>query len=293
MSHDNPPPSFYGCCCIEIDGDNLTVSCKLRDPETGELYNLEKTYDLRPLTNYIARRIRAHHASLHGDTEVAGLGSFLSKAKNAAKRIASSKGVKELWKKVKPLTQEFIKSAVPGGAATYALAEKTYNVVEKAAKGDKRALAELKSVATKAAAGNPLAREVMKTAKVLNNAQKLKNLKSLSPLGRQIATRATRGLTPLVRPSADAKDYETAIEQFENIDYADESAAADDIRAMANEGADITDMVEGWKEWGFSRKFRSPLQSIADQSPGIGFTARSLYSDGLETMRKIALARSR
>lgn len=303
MANDTPPPAFYNCCKAEIECDEngeecaVTVSCQLRDSDTGKVFHLEKTVHLQPLIDFLDRKFRAYHASLHASEthageRIEGLGSLLSKAKNAAKRIASSKAAKDLWLKVKPLTKKFIENSIPGGAATFALAERTYDTVNKARKGDPKALAEIKSISQKALAGNPLAKEIMRTAKVLNNAQKLKDGLPLTQ-GKSLAARASSAASPFVRPSRDTKEYEKNVTKDElvDIDYQDEADSARAIREMAEGGADITDIVEGWKEWMYSKQYRSPMKAILDSSPGVGMAARSLYTDGVNTLRARALVR--
>jgi hypothetical protein len=42
--------------------------------------------------------------------------------------------------------------------------------------------------------------------------------------------------------------------------------------------------VDGWREWFFSSPYRSPLGSVVDASPGVGFAARKLYRGGLDIL---------
>ncbi len=193
IDSETPPPSFRQYCNAELNEDGtLTVSCAIRDKHTGEMFRFEETVDPQPIAQLIAHNLIA----MSGETSVAGLGSFLSKAKNAAVKVASNNGIKAVWKKVSPVVKELAKE-VPGGGVAIALAAKTADTVAAARKGDKKALETLKNAAAKAVNGNELAAEVMKTAKTLSTMMDIKEGKDGTDLAKRLAL-IERTLSPLI-----------------------------------------------------------------------------------------------
>jgi hypothetical protein len=347
------PPAFRNCCRAEIICDDsgqecaLSLSCQVRNRRTGQIINLQKSIDLRPLTEYIRDQLIAYH----GD-QIAGLGDFLSKAADAAKRVAASKGIQDLYKKVKAVATPVAKAAIkelPGGEATMALATKTYDQVMKARGGDIKALADLKKVATKALSGNPLAAQIMSTAKKLSTAQDVKEGKDpadiahrtarieavLNPLlpsqvrdhrtvtsgstdyliGLEyiIGRRARKAKRPTPRggmaaKALKAKPFHKRLTPAAKRIVAPPPAIANPMMAklaphkvaeeireteeeiideMIDEGygeEEIVEEISGWREWLYSRPFRSPAQAALQGDIGAGMRMRYLYNNGLNAI---------
>ena len=341
------PNPFRQACCVEIDGQILTVSCDVKNHRTGDIHHIRKSFDLEPLTAYIYDQLVAVHQQMHGEVDVSGLGSFLSRATDAAKRIASSKGIQSVYNKVKSVAGPAIKSAIkdiPGGEATMALATKTYDQVMKARSGDKGALADLKKVASKALAGNQLASQIMDTAKKLSAVQNTKEGKDptdlawrttriealLHPLlpanrgakggvsvsgayaydiiGARGAKRpATRGgaiaraqlaarkkaakkmaraaappprvITPAVRRMVAPKP--------DDAYKAPKIVEEEIIEEMEEEGYDeeqIEEEISGWREWLYTRPYRSPAAAALQGDIGAGMRLRYLYTNGMDAI---------
>lgn len=190
------PEAFRNHCTVDLEGDHLTVSCCMRDRLTGEVHELVKEYDLAPLTQFLHNQFTAMHIAEHGDTNVSGLASFLHKAKNAAVRIATSKAAKELYNAANSDIGRAVISNLPGGAAALTAATITAKTVEKARKGNKKALDSLMKLSKKALAGDGLAHELMTTAKTMNAMLDVKEGKDSPDIAHRLANVEAR-LHPL------------------------------------------------------------------------------------------------
>ncbi len=333
---ENPPEHFRQFCTAEVNDDGtVTVAVALRDKVTGEVYRFDKTVDPEPIARYIAHQF----AMMNGDTSVAGIGSFLSKAKSAALKVASTKGIKEVWKAASPIMKELAKE-VPGGSAAMALATKTADTVAAARKGSKSAIATLKNAAIKAANGNELAAEVMKTAKTLSTMMDVKEGKDSPELAHRLAL-VERALHPLIpnptvpqspykvgamMPLRDAlkraKSAKAAKQRFgmpkrnaerkfvapkasvpppvvkrmampaqpEPLPEEIDEELTDYAMEMAEEGYgedEIAEEISGWRDWLYSRPFRTPAKAMLQGDFGASTTMRSLYANGLESVASL------
>jgi hypothetical protein len=229
-TNNNPPPSFRNYCSAELNEDGtITVRCEVK----GNCY--EHTVDPAPIAQYIAEQF----ASEQG-TDISGLGSYLSKAASAAKKVATSSAVKAVWAKASPAIKAAAAS-VPGGAATMAVATITYNTVAKARSGDPAAIASIKSAATKALNGNPLASEVMKTAKTFNAMLNVKEGKAPTDLAARLAS-VERVLNPLLRSPASnytigaVRNHRTQQSRFPNSPFSPFSPMARGAQRSATRG---------------------------------------------------------
>lgn len=305
----NPPASFRQCCTCDVSDGIVTVTCNLRDTRTGEVFSIEESVDTLPIAEEIA-----------GALAIGGIGDYLSKAASAAKKVASSKAIKAVWSKASPIVKELAKE-VPGGSAAMALAMKTADTVAAARKGDKAAIKALKNTALKAAQGHPLAKEVMKTAKVLGRMQSAKEGKDPTDLAKRMAL-IERTLNPLlgnpqsgykvgaVRPGyltpkmqAKLKAKLDAKRKRNKPAIARKAAvpspriaprSEEELYEMAEEmyqdgyaSEEIQEEISGWREWMFHRPYRTAAAAALSGDIGASLTLRSLYTNGLQNIASL------
>ena len=139
----------------------LTGSCCI---DNGQC--IESSINLTPILDAIWNKIVEQHAQLHGgyrpgpDTiESAGLGSLYRRAVKTARRVATSRVVKDLKKRVKEAAP-YIKEAaklVPYGERAVAVVEKLDELIESARAGDGESIEKVQALVDAAKGGNPVA----------------------------------------------------------------------------------------------------------------------------------------
>lgn len=328
-------------CTTEIDENGVvTARCEITDSVSGQTFAFEESIDSNEIAGYIADRFAE-------DPAIAGLGSWLSSAKNAAVKVAKSSAIKGVLKKAGPVVKA-LASEVPGGSTALALAMKTADTVNQARNGSKSALTALKNTAAKAVQGNPLAAEIMKTAKTLNSLQNIKEGKDTPDLAKRLAL-VERTLNPLlgnpqspyavsgaahhpamVRKAIAKKKAQMAKRGRKpgrghgGVIQANRAAPTprgfapppvvkklpmpapspapaapypeteEDLWQMEMEMEDqgypaeeIVEEISGWREWLYSRPFRSPTSAALQGDLGAGIKLRKLYHDGLDTIASL------
>lgn len=257
---------------IVVASDGRTLSGSIQMPN-GKV--LRRDYNLVPLTNAILAKLRQAHERLHGQMsseEVSGFfSSLFNKAKNLAKKVASSSAVKELYSAAKTYGPEAL-SALPYGDKAVKVATKIYQKIQEARAGSEEAIAKLREVSEMAKAGHPGAQSAMVMAR--NIGATLNTKTALQ----QIAPKATGLLVAAKQGSDDALDKLSRLKSLaENGD-----PKAIDVMALLSKLNDYLksspqEAVSGWR---YNVPYRSAMSAVLEKTPGLGLMARSLYYDG-------------
>lgn len=143
----------------------LTGSCCI---DGGQC--IESSINLSPIIDAIWSKIVERHSALHGgysggpdSIEAAGLGSLYRKAVKTARRVATSKVVKDLKKRVKEAAP-YIKEAaslLPYGDRAVAVVEKLDELIASARSGDQNSVDKVRALVDAAKGGNPVAEKTV------------------------------------------------------------------------------------------------------------------------------------
>ncbi len=257
---------------VSADGRYLSGSMQLPDGKV-----LQRTYDLKPITDVVMAQMRAYHESKNGKLppqEISGFfSSIFNKASDIAKKIGSSSAVKSLYSAAKKYGPDAL-SQIPYGDKVVKLARKLHDRIVEARNGSEDAYAKLRAISEMAKQGVPAAQEAMEMAKRIGASLNAKEaMTSLAPKATGLLMAAKSGSEEAISKISSLKDI-AANGDPKAQDVMDLMSR---LNAYLKSKGGTDQAVSGWA---YNKPYRGPLSALADRTPGIGMMARSLYVQG-------------